>query len=109
MRRARPLVRSTVLILPALLAMTALAADSFDAPPGWDPAAPREELRPWFAYVPKGGVMARGPSSSRTIAARVANKLFNGGYSALQDNVADKNPTVRSLARGLAMSFCRAL
>ena len=38
------------------------------APDGWTTAAPRDEIRPEFAYEPKGGPTARAASSSRPTA-----------------------------------------
>lgn len=51
---------SNVLLLSALLTAAVVAEGSCAAPDGWETAAPRDELRPRFDYVPKGGRDGKG-------------------------------------------------
>jgi predicted amidohydrolase len=66
MRHARPTVRSTLLILTAVLAASippgarSTDRDTVPAPEGWRKEAPRDEIRPEFAYAPKGGRDGKG-------------------------------------------------
>jgi predicted amidohydrolase len=60
MRRASSHAPASLAILTALLAASVLARDSVPAPDGWRTEAPRDELRPTFAYLPKGGRDGKG-------------------------------------------------
>jgi predicted amidohydrolase len=59
-----PAVRPKLLLLAPLIALAAAAghrANSADAAPdGWSAAAPRDEIRPAFAYDPAGGPDGKG-------------------------------------------------
>ena len=53
----------TWVLLPCLLACLwgdAVGVDAAEAPPGWTTAAPRDEIRPDFAYRPDGGRDGQG-------------------------------------------------
>ncbi len=53
--------RSCVFLIALLLGLLAVAqADDKQAPAGWQPAAPREEIRPQFTYNPQGGQDGKG-------------------------------------------------
>src|SRR4051812_46772090 len=59
------LPRALLLSLAGLIGGPAVAADSpkrasATAPDGWTTAAPRDEIRPEFAYDPKGGPDGQG-------------------------------------------------
>jgi predicted amidohydrolase len=60
MRRTILSVCSNVFILSVVLGAAAVAGDARPAPDGWQTAAPRDELRPRFAYAPKGGRDGKG-------------------------------------------------
>ena len=50
----------TVAAIVALGLPAALADETTSAPDGWQTAAPRPEIRPQFAYEPKGGLDGKG-------------------------------------------------
>src|SRR5262245_36299022 len=66
--RRRTMLRRIALLGGLLLALTAwlpatgrpVAVRPAQAPPGWSTAAPRDELRPAFAFEPAGGADGKG-------------------------------------------------
>ncbi len=70
--------RSFSCFLPLTVALLTFASapsigeDSHAFPDGWVPRAPRDELRPTFAYDPRVAQKDREPSSSRMINGRVS-------------------------------------
>ena len=51
---------AAVLSIPLLFFQARVLADDSKAPEGWSEESPREEIRPDFAYLPKGGPQGAG-------------------------------------------------
>ena len=54
------LIRSHLLLIAAVSFLACLRSSAADAPEGWRTAAPRDEIRPQFAFNPTGGPDGRG-------------------------------------------------
>lgn len=60
MRCASLWIRSNFILVPFLFVSSSPAEEPISAPDGWRTAAPRDELRPRFAYAAKGGRDGKG-------------------------------------------------